>query len=106
MGNYLRTYRKRSGLSQLDVGLLLGYRTKAQVSRHERARTQPPLVIALAYEVIFHAPVSALFAQAHANARRSVDKKLVAFEIRLNGTGRVKRATAQKKAWLTEHRTL
>jgi transcriptional regulator with XRE-family HTH domain len=106
LGNYLRTHRKRSGLSQREVAFLLGYRNKTQVSRHERARTAPPLLVAIAYEVIFQSPVSALFTQARANAKRSVETKLATFEANLKRSGKDTdaRATAQKLAWLTQRR--
>jgi transcriptional regulator with XRE-family HTH domain len=106
LGNYLRTHRRLSGLSQREVAFLLGYRNKGQVSRHERARTAPPLPIALAYEVIFQAPVSGLFAQARANVKRSVETKLAIFEAKLKRSGNdlEARTVAQKLAWLTQRR--
>ena|ERR1700722_18383965 len=101
--NYLRTYRLRSGLSQREVGLLLGYRKKGQVSRHEQSQTAPPLETALAYEAIFRTPVSVLFAAMHASAKQAIEIKLVAFKQGLNpGKGRKGRAIAQKLAWLAQ----
>jgi DNA-binding XRE family transcriptional regulator len=107
-GNYLRTHRKQAGLSQREVGHLLGYKNQWQVSRHERGRSSPSLLTALAYEAIFRAPVSSLFARTQARAARSVEVKLVAFGRRLNpgnGKGRVDRAARQKLAWLTQRTT-
>jgi len=104
-GNYLRTHRKQTGLSQREVGHLLGYKSQWQVSRHERGRTAPPLLTALGYEVIFRVPVSSLFARTHASAARSIAVKLVAFERSLkqsSSKGRTARAAAQKMAWLTQ----
>ena len=60
--NYLRTYRKRSGLSQREVAFLVGCRNGAQVSRYEKRRRLPPLRTALACEAAFGVPVSVLFA--------------------------------------------
>ena len=40
--NYLRTYRKRSGLTQREVAFLVGCRNGAQVSRYERRREAAP----------------------------------------------------------------
>ena len=107
-GNYLRTHRKQAGLSQREVGHLLGYKNQWQVSRHERGRSSPPLLTALAYEAIFRAPVSSLFARTQARAARSIEVKLVAFGRSLkpsNGKGRAARATAQKLAWLMQRIT-
>src|ERR1019366_3407404 len=59
--NYLRAHRKRSGLSQSEVALLVGSQTGACVSRHERFRRQPTLQTALAYEIIFGTAARDLF---------------------------------------------
>src|SRR2546429_9576493 len=60
--NYLRTYRKRSGLTQREVAFLVGCRNGAQVSRYEKRRRLPPLRTALACEAAFGVPVAELFA--------------------------------------------
>ncbi len=59
--NYLRTYRKRSALSQEEVAFLLGTQSGAKVCRHERFMREPGLETALAYEAIFQRSVSELF---------------------------------------------
>lgn len=59
--NYLRTYRKRAGLSQAEMAQLLGCRSGAKVSRYERFARQPTLQTAFAYEVVFGVPVRELF---------------------------------------------
>jgi DNA-binding XRE family transcriptional regulator len=105
LGNNLRTHRKKSGLSQREVGLLLGYKNQWQVSRHERSQTAPPLLTALAYEAIFRAPVSALFAGMHAAISEATEAKLTAFERNITpGKGRKGRIAAQKLAWLVKRR--
>src|SRR2546421_227517 len=53
--NYLRTYRKRSGLTQREVAFLLGSKNGAQLSRYEKQRRLPPLRTALAF-VVFEDP--------------------------------------------------
>jgi transcriptional regulator with XRE-family HTH domain len=60
--NYLRTYRKRSGLSQDDIAFLLGSRSGTKVSRYERLVRRPTLKTLFAYEVIFRATARELFA--------------------------------------------
>ena len=75
--NYLRTYRKRSGLTQQEVGYLLGSETGAQVSRYEKRRRLPPLETALAYEEIFGVPVSELFAGIRQSVGRGIQKRRV-----------------------------
>ena len=60
--NYLRTYRKRSGLTQTEVAFLLGSDDGMKVSRYERRVQRPTLETALAYEAIFRIPAKKLFA--------------------------------------------
>jgi transcriptional regulator with XRE-family HTH domain len=59
--NYLRTYRKRAGLSQDEVAFLLGAAYGTKVSRYERRSRQPGLTTAFAYEVLFGASARKLF---------------------------------------------
>lgn len=61
LSNYLRTFRKRSALSQKEVAYLLGAESGAKVCRYERFTREPGLETALAYEAIFGEPVSSLF---------------------------------------------
>ncbi len=62
--NYLRTYRKRAGLSQDELAFLLGCQSGAKVSRYERLFREPTLKTAMAYEVVFGASTKELFAGA------------------------------------------
>ena len=107
LGNYLRTHRRRSGLSQRELGLLLGYKDEGQVYRHERSKTLPPLIAALAYEVVFRVSVSALFPGIYAEVKRMIAGNLAAFEEHLQqriGKGRGANETAQKLLWLMQRR--
>ena len=81
--NYLRTHRKKSGLTQHEVGFLLGRETGAQVSRYEKRHRLPPLEIALAYEEIFGVPVGELFAGVRQAVGRDIEKRRVALRARL-----------------------
>jgi DNA-binding XRE family transcriptional regulator len=102
-GNYLRTHRRRAGLTQRELGVLLGYKDSGQVSRHERSKTAPPLMTALAYETIFHVPVSALFVGVHTSVARMIDTNVNEFETSLriqDGKGPAAKAIAQKLEWL------
>jgi len=60
--NYLRTFRKRSHLSQDEVAYLLGSGSGCKVSRHERFARVPNLQTAMAFEVIYGVPIKELFA--------------------------------------------
>ena len=72
LDNYLRTYRRRSGLSQDEVAFLLGTRCGSKVSRYEHYARQPALETVIAYEVIFQAPVGELFAGIYEKVERRV----------------------------------
>ena len=72
--NYLRSHRKRLALSQDDVAFLLGNRSGAKPSRHERFIREPSLAAALAYEAVFQRPVSELFGGLY----QTIEKEVVA----------------------------
>jgi DNA-binding XRE family transcriptional regulator len=103
--NHLKKHRRSSGLSQREVGVLIGYGSQWQVSRHELAQTDPPLRVALAYEVVFRIPVSTLFTDSYADAIQKVEASLAELESRLqhvNETGCESKNTIRKLAWLAE----
>ncbi len=60
--NYLRTFRKRSHLSQDEVAFLLGGGSGCKVSRYERFTRVPNLQTAMAFEVVYGIPIKELFA--------------------------------------------
>jgi transcriptional regulator with XRE-family HTH domain len=76
--NYIRTYRKRSCLTQEEVAFLLGSKSSANVSRHERFKQTPDLQTLLAYEILFRTPVRNLFSSTH----KEMEQKLK-YRIRL-----------------------
>ena len=59
--NYIRSYRKRSGLSQDELSFLLGSKSGTRISRYERGRREPSLELLLALEAIFGVSVGALY---------------------------------------------
>ena len=107
--NYLRTYRKRSGLTQREVAFLVGCRNGAQVSRYEKRRRLPPLRTALACEAAFGVPVSELFAGLREAAGQAVGERMLALRSKLEtgaAQGRDAQLAAQKLRWLAERRPL
>lgn len=70
--NYLISYRKRAGLTQDELAVLVGYYSGEKISRHERSIQIPTLQAVLAYEVIFSAPTSELFAGLLDRTRRQI----------------------------------
>jgi transcriptional regulator with XRE-family HTH domain len=108
VGNYLKSHRKKSGLSLGDVGKLLGYKDPGQVSRHERGAIIPPLAAALAYEVVYRVPVAAIFAGMHEMIDHDVEKNLRELEAALEkrgADGPDANVIAQKLVWLRQRKS-
>ena len=70
--NYLRTYRRRVGLSQDDVSALLGSENGSMVARYELFTRAPSLEAALSYSVIFGVPPEELFAGLYEKVERRI----------------------------------
>jgi transcriptional regulator with XRE-family HTH domain len=69
---YLKTYRRRVGLTQTELAALLGYRTGAVISRFERVVRHPTLETAYAFEIILGHSPKELFPSLHAKVRREL----------------------------------
>lgn len=92
---YLRTYRRRSGLGQQDLAILLGCEHRAKVSRYERGQREPTLATLLAYEVIFRVPLRVLFAGSYHRTQQQV--KLRARRLDRLVRGRPRRTEADER---------
>ena len=97
---YLKTYRKRSGLSQDELAFLLGCRSGAKVSRYEQFARQPNLSTVFAYEVIFRASACDLFAGIYRQVERATLARARQLARRLQTSGADGRLTARKLAAL------
>lgn len=82
--NYLRTHRKRAGLSQDDVAFLLGTESESKVSRYERFARQPNLETALAFKAIFGVPIQELFAGLYQKVEQTTQKRALLLTKRLS----------------------
>jgi len=60
--NYLRTHRRRVGLTQEELGGVVGYEDDGTITKHEKFQSTPPLETAIGYEIVFRVPVSEIFA--------------------------------------------
>lgn len=83
LDNYLRTHRRRSGLTQTEVAAVLGCKSGSQISRHERRVRTPELERALAYEALYRAPVRELFAGRYEKVERRTFERAWALALRL-----------------------
>jgi transcriptional regulator with XRE-family HTH domain len=105
LASYLGSHRKRSGLSQKELGQLLGYPSEGTVSRHERLCSTPPFQVALGYEAVFRIPVSELFPGAFERIRQDVEARIAHMERKLQDStakGREAARIARKLEWIWE----
>ena len=106
--NYLRTYRKHSGLSQSEVSFLIRLKDKSELSRYERSARQPSLRTALACQEVFGEPISELFAGLSDSVTRDSRNQMKRLQTRLNAKARPKSTgnrIMQKFQWVS-HRLL
>jgi DNA-binding XRE family transcriptional regulator len=105
VSNYLRTHRKRIGLTQRELAKVLGFYDESPVSRHERFESTPPLSIAIGYEIIFRVPVSEIFAGLRDRVESDIENRLTELQGVLgkrSAKGRGATAVARKLMWLSE----
>jgi hypothetical protein len=105
--NYLHAHRTMAGLSEREVGILLGYADEGAVSRHEQSKTLPPLLSAIGYEIVFKKPIAELFPGIRETVEKRIEEQLLRLEEDLqqkHGEGRRRSRIAQKLAWLSERR--
>jgi len=70
--SYLRTHRKKGGLTQDEMAFLLGYQSGTKISRFERLARHPNLETAIACQVVFGVPAHKLFPGLFAEVERTV----------------------------------
>jgi len=93
--NYLRTYRRRTGLSQDELAYLLGSADRSFAARHEAFMRTPSLQTALAYEAIYRTPVKELFAGMYAKAESTTRRRAQTLKRRLATSGQCSPAKTQ-----------
>lgn len=107
LANYIRIHRRRSGLSQSELGRVLGYHDEETVARHERFHVTPPLEIAISYEIVFRIPIREMFAGLRDEVEVKVEASLAELETQLGQRSaghRNAHATARKLIWLSGRR--
>jgi transcriptional regulator with XRE-family HTH domain len=87
--NYLRTYRKRAGLSETEFAYLLGCKNASKVSRYERFDRIPTLKTALLCQAVLGTPIAELFAGMYQQAEKEVSKRAKELSGRLEEAGRL-----------------
>lgn len=107
--NYIRTYRKRARLTQKDVAFIIGSKSGAGISRHERFKQTPDLQTLLAYEMLFRTPVRNLFDGTHRKVERKLLRRIRLLIRKLSETGHSRRAERKLEvlsAYLEERATV
>lgn len=106
--NYLRTHRRKIGLTQRELGRALGYGDEGAISKHEKFYSTPPLEVAIGYEIVFRIPLSELFAGLRDEIGQEVEGRLAELEEHLGRHSvrdRNALAVARKLMWLAERRS-
>lgn len=98
--NYVRSYRRRSGLTQSELAFLLGCQDESKVSRYERFARVPTLDTAFAYEAVFGASTRELFAGVYEQKRATIQVRAKVLAQRL-AQGKSDKTTALKLELLT-----
>jgi DNA-binding XRE family transcriptional regulator len=102
VGNYIRAHRMRRGLSQRELAILVGYGDGHAVGKHERSNAVPPLLIALAYEVVFEIPVAQLFVGFRSAVAESVERNVRELKADLENQSGKRRSVPEKMQWLSK----
>ncbi|MHC4946382.1 MAG: helix-turn-helix domain-containing protein [Planctomycetota bacterium] len=72
---YLRTYRKKSGLTQRELAFLLGAESGSKISRYERLARVPSLQAAFGLHVVFGASPDRIFSGLFAEVEQSITER-------------------------------
>jgi DNA-binding XRE family transcriptional regulator len=102
IGNYLRAHRRRCGLSQRELGILVGYGHTHAISKHELSKSVPPLLVALAYEIVFEIPVGQLFTGFRSVVTQSVARNIQ--DLKADVQNKRRRSSPERTQWLTNQR--
>jgi transcriptional regulator with XRE-family HTH domain len=100
LSNYLLANRKSLGLSQQEVGILLGTQNGAKVCRYERYARVPSLETALAFEAIFQKPASELFGGLYQKVQQEITER--AKTLILRDERKPNKKTAQRRQILAK----
>lgn len=97
--NYIRTYRRRYGLTQKDLAFLLGIKDSAKISKYENFHLLPSLEAALALQALFNVPIAELFAGAYEQVEKNTSKRARILQRKMQNA-KPNRANVQKAEYL------
>jgi transcriptional regulator with XRE-family HTH domain len=79
--NCLWACRRKNGLSQKNVAIILGHKRSSQLSHYECGKTIPNLVTALKLEIIYRTPVAFLFYDLYRRLREEIRAREMSREL-------------------------
>ncbi len=83
---YLRTHRRKWGLTQKDLARLIGTVGCTQLSRYENSKRAPKIEVALACQVIFGVIPSIMFLNTYASIEEEVMRNMARMDEALSNT--------------------
>jgi transcriptional regulator with XRE-family HTH domain len=83
---YLRTHRRVWGLTQREMATLTGFKSTTHVSRIENGKRAPTVEVALACQVIFGMPPSAMFPHVYNLVEEKVMRNIYRLHLALKNT--------------------
>lgn len=86
---YLRTHRRKWGLTQKDLARLIGTIGCSQLSRYENSKRAPKIEVALACQVIFGVIPSIMFLDTYASVEEEVMRNMYRMNEALQNTTRL-----------------
>ncbi len=100
--NYLRAYRKSSGLTQAEAAFVVGI-NRSDLWHYETDRREPSLRVVIALQVLYRIPIWKLFARVYQAGVSATRRRLRALESKLlNETSpRRSKMITQKLAWIS-----
>jgi hypothetical protein len=107
MASYLRSHRKKSGLSQRELADILAMLTEEQVARHERSVATPAFLVGIGYQIVFKQPIERIFPGFYLTVQDGIEFRLAQMEAEWQGStakGRKAARIARKLEWLCERR--
>ena len=81
---YVRTHRKVWGLTQQELATLVGLRSASHISKIEHGKLPPSFGVALACQVIFGLPPSAMFPHVYSLREEEVMRNIYQLHLALN----------------------
>ena len=84
LSNYLRTHRRKSGLTQQETAFLLGFDSGQIISRYERHARMPTLQTVLACQVIFGVNPRELFPSLYRKVEKQTLRRICLLTKRLD----------------------